>query len=131
MSSLTSRYTGSPETAMEADLTRFRYIKTGDEFLQILEGIIADKLTEDFWTITLPSDLATSASRSPSLFSYQAALVLLDAQALFSKHSVLDMLDPSTRSSRSSVEKHHIFPKAWLTKNGVTNPVEPSSFGSL
>lgn len=124
MSSLTSRYTGSPETAMEADLTRFRYIKTGDEFLQILEGIIADKLTEDFWTITLPSDLATSASRSPSLFSYQAALVLLDAQALFSKHSVLDMLDPSTRSSRSSVEKHHIFPKAYLLRQGISDQRE-------
>lgn len=121
MSSLTSRYTGSPETAMEADLTRFRNVKQADDFIEILEGIIGERLTEDFWTITLPSDLATSASRSPSLFTYQAALVLLDATALFSTHSVLDMLDPSAKSTRSSVEKHHIFPKAWLTKNGITD----------
>lgn len=119
MSSLTSRYTGSPETAMEADLTRFRNVSSPDDFVAILEGIIGERLTEDFWTITLPSDLATSAARSPSLFAYQAALVLLDATALFSKHSVLDMLDPSTKSTRSSVEKHHIFPKAWLAKNGI------------
>lgn len=121
MSTLTSRYTGSPETAMEADLTRFRYIKDSKEFLSILEGIISEKLTEDFWTITLPSDLATSASRSPSLFSYQAALVLLDAYALYSYHNVLDMLDPSTRSSRSSVEKHHVFPKAYLIRQGYSD----------
>jgi len=37
MSSLTGRFTGSPESAMEFDLARFREIKDGDAFLAILE----------------------------------------------------------------------------------------------
>ncbi len=131
MSALTSRYSSSPESAMEADLTKLRNVKSAEEFLQILDHNINEKFTEDFWSINLPSDLATSASKSPSLFGYQAALVLLDAQALFSRHSVLDMLDPSTKSSKSSVEKHHLFPKAWLIQQGITDQREHNQIANF
>lgn len=114
MSSVTGRFTGSPESAMEFDLARFRDVKEGDEFVRILEQVCDTALTTDYWNVTLPNDLATSSPRSPSLFAYEAALVLLDAKALFSKIKVSELLDPATQAHRSAVERHHLFPKGYL-----------------
>jgi len=118
MSSLTGRFTGSPESAMEFDLARFREIKDGDAFLAILEKACDLAMTADFWSITLPNDLATSSPRSPSLFAYNAALVLLEAKALFSKLKIAELLEPTSQAMRSAVERHHLFPKAHL-KEGL------------
>lgn len=83
MSSLTGRYTSSPESQMESDLARIRTIRSGDEFEQILEEIIAGQFTSDYWALNLPRALATSASTSPSLYAYYASLHILDAFGLF------------------------------------------------
>lgn len=121
MSSLTGRFTGSPESAMEFDLARFRDINDGNEFINILERACDMPLTEDYWRITLPNDLATSSPRSPSLFAYNAALVLLDARALFSKSKVSELLDPISQGTRGAVERHHLFPKGYLETLGITD----------
>ena len=120
MSSLTARYSSSPETTMEADLARLRSIKNGDDFIRILDQIIFDTLTEDFWNITLPNSLATSSARSPSLFAYYAALNLLDAQVLFSQMKVSKLIDPALKAKKSAVERHHLFPKNYLKKLDIT-----------
>jgi len=121
MSSITGRYTGSSESAMESDLARFRSVKEGEEFLQILQNICSLELTDDYWKISLPNALATSSPRSPSLFAYNAALVLLNANALFSELKVADLLDPSIVSHKSGVERHHLFPKGYLAKLNITD----------
>jgi len=120
MSSVTGRYTGSPESRMEFDLARFRDVKDGQEFIRILEQICDVTLTNDFWAVSLPNDLATSSPRSPSLFAYQAALTLLDAKALFSKVKMSDLLDPSVQANKSAIERHHLFPKAYLKGIKIT-----------
>jgi hypothetical protein len=120
MASLTGRYTVSPESKLEFDLARFREVKDGEGFLHILDAVCESELTSDFWAITLPNDLATSSPRSPSLFAYYAALVLLDAKPLFSDQKILTMLDPSVHAKRAAVERHHLFPKAYLEKIGIT-----------
>lgn len=120
MSSLTGRFTGSPESAMEFDLARFRDVKDTDTFVSILDDICDRSLTDDFWNISLPNELATSSPRSPSLFAYHAALVLLDATALFSKLKISDLFDPSVQANRSSAEKHHLFPKGYLKTQGIS-----------
>ena len=120
MSSLTARYSSSPETTMEADLARLRSIKNGDDFIRILDQIIFDTLTEDFWNITLPNSLATSSARSPSLFAYYAALNLLDAQVLFSQMKVSKLIDPALKAKKSAIERHHLFPKNYLKKLDIT-----------
>jgi hypothetical protein len=120
MSSITGRYTSSPETVMEMDLTKLRSINNADEFKKLLEEIIDSQLTGDFWDITLPMDLSTSSSTSPSLYAYYASLYILDAYGLFSKLKVSDLLQEGLRSNKSALERHHLFPKAWLNKNGVT-----------
>ena len=120
MSAVTGRFTGSPESSMEFDLARLREVTTADGFLKALNLVCSITLTSDFWAVSLPNDLATSSPRSPSLFAYHAALVLLDARALFSKIKVADLLDPSVQANRTLVERHHLFPKGYLSKLGVT-----------
>jgi hypothetical protein len=121
MASLTGRYTGSAETAMESDLARFRNVKKGEEFLEILQRICDLELTDDYWSITLPNALATSSSRSPSLFAYNASLVLLNANALFSELKVSELLDPATVGHKASVERHHLFPRGYLKSINITD----------
>ncbi len=116
-SSLTGRYTNSPESALESDLIQLRDVKDGAAFLACLDKNIAAQLTDDFWRVTLPNDLDTAAARSPSLMAYLAALCLLDAKVLFSNLKVGSLLDPTTDAYRNSLERHHLFPKDWLKKN--------------
>ena len=120
MTSLTARYSASPETTMEGDLARLRPISDGSNFIKALDQIISDTLTEDFWAITLPNQLATSSARSPSLFAYYSALNLLDARVLFSKMKVSELLDPSIRAKKSAIERHHLFPRNYLISQGIT-----------
>lgn len=120
MSSVTGRFTSSPESAMEFDLARLRVVNDADGFVRVLTSACEVALTDDFWNVSLPNDLATSSPRSPSLFAYYAALVLLEARALFSKVSVAELLGPAVQGNRSAVERHHLFPKAHLSKLGVT-----------
>lgn len=121
MSLLTSRYTGSFESFMEQDLGRLRDVKDAQGFVSTLDHVIQDVLTDDFWKITLPNDLATSSPRSPSLFAYYAALNLLQANVLFSKLSVSELLDPAIKAKKSATERHHIFPKNYLMEQGITD----------
>ena len=120
MTTLTARYSSSPETTMEADLGRLRTIKDGKTFCATLNQIITDTLTEDFWKIALPNSLATSSARSPSLFAYYASLNLLDARVLFSKMKVSELLDPALKAKKSAIERHHLFPRGYLKKLGVS-----------
>ena len=131
MSSLSGRYTSSPETAMESDLAKLRNINDAEDFVETLNQIISDTFTEDYWKITLPNDLATSAARGPSLFAYHAALNLLDAKALFSKVKVSELLDPNLRANKSPVEKHHLFPRNFLRKMDITNTSEVNQIANF
>jgi hypothetical protein len=131
MSNLTSRYARSPESSMEFDLAELRQVTSASEFLGTLDQICNDTLTNDFWKITLPNDLATSSARTPSLFAYYAALVLLDAKAFLSKHKVVDLLDASVHSTRTAAERHHLFPKAFLESLGVGDQRETNQIANF
>lgn len=131
MASLTSRYTGgSPETLMERDLAALRGVATGDEFLAWVERVMVAELTSDFWTVTLPSRLDTSSAISPLIFAYLASLNLFDARALFSKKRTRDVLDPSIKSTKSAVERHHLFPKNYLGQLGFKSPRETNQIAN-
>ncbi|MEP7009894.1 MAG: DUF262 domain-containing protein [Acidobacteriota bacterium] len=117
--SLTGRYTDSTETKMEQDLADLRDISTGEQFVAHLERVMTSTLTRDYWSFTLPTELTSSSARSPALSAYHAALNLLDARALFSTLRVRDLLDPAARGKRATLERHHLFPKAYLQKLGT------------
>jgi hypothetical protein len=120
MSIITGRYVGgSTETAMEEDLARLRGIEDGatERFCQALEDAMAAELTNDFWSVTLPSRLESSSTRTA--WPFFAAQCVLGAKALFSQLSVAELLDPLQVSSKKGVEVHHLYPKAWLRRRGI------------
>ena len=131
MSNITGRYTASPESALEYDLSRLRGVDDAAEFVSALNATCDANLTDDFWAITLPEKLASSAAWSPSLFAYYAALVLLDAKALFSTQKVVDLFDPSVHGKRSAAEKHHLFPKAYLESIGVKGMINTNQIANF
>lgn len=131
MSALTGRYTSSAESAMEFDLASLRPVESGDDFVETLRKVCASRLTSDYWKINLPTQLATSAARSPALFAYFAALNLVRARVLFSDHLVSDLMDPAMNANRSSLERHHIFPKNFLKSSGIVDPRETNQIANF
>jgi hypothetical protein len=118
-SSLTGRYTSSPETVMDGDLNRLRGVTDPNHFLSILDELISNQLTGDFWTTNLPAALVSSSARNPELFAYVAAQNRLHAPVLFSHKKVSDLLDPSIKTKKKALERHHLFPRAFLESQGV------------
>ena len=121
MASMTGRYTNSPETRVEADLAQLRDLTDGNAYIARLRSLCDTVLTNDYWEITLPSQLATSASISPTLFAYQAALVKLDAPVLFSPLSIASLVDPAIKGSKAALEQHHLFPRGYLEDEGISD----------
>ena len=119
--SLTTRYTGSSESRMEQDLALLRGAKTADEFEALFDREIQAVLTRDYWEVTLPNELATAAARSHTQSAFWAAQVLLEARALFSTLPVADLLSPHHQGKKKALERHHLFPKAYLRKQGITD----------
>ena len=115
MAHTTGRYTGAFESRFEQDAARLADLSPGDAdgYIRVLSKIVDDSLTADYWSITLPNELATSASKSPALLAYIAALNILDADALLSTGKVRGRLDPAI-TAKKGIERHHIFPRAYL-----------------
>lgn len=131
MASLTGRYTGSPETILEADLRRFSEATTADEFVEVIDHVIDTQLTTDFWAVTLPDYLGYSSAWSPYLFGYYASLNLLDARALFSQMKINQLFDPGVKGTRHPVERHHLFPKAYLSSIGITGTTRTNQIANF
>ncbi len=132
MSHTTGRYTGSHETQIEADLGRLAALAPNDghAFCDELDRLVRATFTNDYWDISLPNRLDTSSSRSPVLSAYQAALILLDAEALFSDLRLRDLFDPAITAPRS-VERHHLFPRAHLAAKGFTGVRQVNAIANM
>jgi hypothetical protein len=118
---LTARYSGSSETKFEEDLARVRDVSSAspDAFIRALDEVLADTITGDYWTRTVPAALETQRSRAPMALAFRAAQVVLGARALFSDQLLQNLLNPPGQGGRNASEMHHLFPKAWLQANGV------------
>ena len=116
MAHTTARYSGAFEGTFEQDVARLSEISLGDAhgFISTLSKVVDDTFTDDYWAITYPNELATSASKSPALLAYIAALNILDADSLLSTGKVRSRLDPAI-TSKKGIERHHIFPRAYLS----------------
>ncbi len=114
LSTLTSRYIGSPETQMDRDM---RSIEEKG-FLKFLEEIEASALSESFWNVTLPQFLETSSINSPVFNTFLAAQINRNCNSLLMNGTkVSDLITVSG-------DVHHIFPKAYLKKNGINSKVK-------
>jgi len=120
MSSLTGRYTSSPEARMDQDLALLRGCRRSEEFAQALEQEMGAVLTPDYWEINLPNELGTASARNPGQSAFFAALCILDAPVLYSTMKVRDLLDPTVQGRRKALERHHLFPRKYLKRQGKT-----------
>ncbi|WP_312636512.1 DUF262 domain-containing protein [Oscillibacter sp.] len=114
MSTLTSRYIGSPETVMDRDMRSIN--EKG--FLAFLAEVEASSLSDVFWAITLPQNLETSSVNSPAFNTFLAAQITLNCNSmLMNGIKVSDLINVSG-------DIHHIFPRSYLKKNGIDSKVK-------
>lgn len=132
MAHTTGRYTSSPESQIEADLGRVTALEPndGEAFCVDLDRIVRSNFTGDYWDISLPNRLDTSSARSPVLYAYWAALNLLDAELLFSKLRIRELLDPNVTAPRS-IERHHLFPKAYLAAQDIRSTRQVNAIANM
>ena len=108
MSTLTSRYIGSPETQMDKDLRNIESKGFKEYFREVEEA----ELSDTFWSVGLVQNLETSSINSPYFNTYIAAQVWNAEQSLFSSTTKVSDLVTVTG------DVHHIFPKEYLRQNG-------------
>ena len=122
---LVSLYTGSFESLVENHLNAIKELSTLDEYRDFILSRVGGRLTNDYFDITLlgSEGLAVSGRGNNAWNAYVAALNILDAKILFSKTSLLvsKLFEPGTDGKRKSLEKHHLFPKAYLKSKGYND----------
>lgn len=111
LTTLTSRYIGSPETQMDRDMRNI----SEKGFLKFLSEVEESALSETFWSITLPQDMETSSINSPAFNIFLAAQINQNCNSLMMNGTKISDL------ITISGDVHHIFPKSYLKKNGVTS----------
>ena len=121
MSAITYFYTGSTESEVEKQFADLRNIATADEFVTYIEKTIAGVFTDDYFNMTLPNELNTSAGNSPSWYGYIASQIVLNNPMLFSTSSLANYLLPGSSGTKNAVDKHHIFPKHYLEQIGFSS----------
>ena len=124
MSTVTMRYSVSTESTVQSDLNDIEKLTTATEFRNYIMQRIAETFTDDFFAIQLPADMETSASISPSWNAYCAAQNILGTDAMFSSVPLKILFSPGSGGNKSSVDKHHLFPRAYLPTIGHTSRQE-------
>ena len=122
---LTSLYTGSFESTVENHLNALKSVYTAEEYKQFILSRAEERLTNDYFDITLVGSdgLAVSGRGNNAWNAYVAALNILGAKVLFSKSNltVSKLYEAGTDGKRRSLEKHHLFPKAYLRSLGYND----------
>lgn len=115
---LMSIYSGSFESTAENHLNTIKDIPSLTEYRTFVLGRIGEHLTNDYFNTTLIADglNVSSSSGNNAWKAYVASLNILNAHILFSKSNLLvsKLFDSSTKGSRKSLEKHHLFPRKYL-----------------
>ena len=124
-SSLIALYTGSFESTVENHLNSIKELSSLEEYRGFILSRVEERLTNDYFDITLTGSegLAVSGRGNNAWNAYVAALNILNTKILFSKSSLLvkNLFEPGTDGKRKSLEKHHLFPKAFLKTQNYTD----------
>ena len=121
---ITAVYSGSTETVFEGQLSELSNCHTAEAFLAYLDSFIATRLTESYFDVTLPDELKTSSTQSPTWCAFVASQIVLGSQVWLGTTTVSTLLDIGSSGSKRAYDKHHIFPKNYLKANGINKDVE-------
>ncbi|MCF0133088.1 MAG: DUF262 domain-containing protein [Blautia sp.] len=123
--SLISLYTGSFESTVENHLNSIKNLTSLEEYRQFILTRVNERLTNDYFDITLVGSegLAVSGRGNNAWNAYVASLNIMNAKILFSKSNLLvsKLFEVGTDGNRKSLEKHHLFPKAYLKSQGYSD----------
>lgn len=104
MSVLTGRYSGSPETRYDQDI---RQIKIEGVSVHV-KNVCGATFSDQYWTALLPSQMNTSAARSPYWSTFQAAQAALGTKGFLSSDiSCRDLIE-------NRGDAHHLYPKNYM-----------------
>ena len=121
MSTITYFYTGSTESEVENQFADLRDVNSADEFIEYIDRVISTRFTDDYFNLTLPSELNSAASISPAWNGYIAAQIVLNNPMLFSNTPVSKYFIIGSSGTKNAIDKHHIFPKHHLEQIGYPN----------
>lgn len=108
LSVLTGRYSGAPESAFAKDLRQISVIGV----VKTLENMEAAILSENFWNVQIPQNLAYTSTNNPTYLVYLAAQIYFNDVSLLSNSvGVKELVEVCG-------DVHHIFPKQYLKDNG-------------
>lgn len=110
LSVLTGRYSNSPETAFAKDIRQI----SEQGVLNALKAIEDATLSDNFWEVAIPQNLAMTSTNNPSYLVYLAAQVYFnDISLLSSNITVRELINLGG-------DVHHVFPKQYLINNHFT-----------
>ena len=112
MSALTKRYGSSPETGFDKDLRLLVENNSNNKLLEFFNDVITDNLTDEFWNLTLPNNLVAQTTQLTNWRIFQMSQIHAKSHAWLEK----DKFTADTINEQGNI--HHIFPKAYLRKNG-------------
>ena len=122
---MTSLYSNSPESVAESHLNAIARLLTLEDYRDFIVSRVCERLTDDYFSITLPGseDLAKSGPGNNAWFAYSASLNILGVRPLFSRTSlpVSAFSQPGVDGTKKALEKHHLFPKAYLKTKGYSD----------
>lgn len=94
--------------------------KNAEELITYLEETISARFSDDYFNITLPNELNSASANSPAWNAYIASQIVLNTPMLFSTSQLAKYFVPGASGSKNAIDKHHIFPKHYLTQLGYT-----------
>ena len=110
MSVLTRRYSGSAESQIDQDIRRIDEVGVKAYADATIEG----QLSDVFWDVELVQGLDTSVTTSPYWHVFRAAQVKLNDKGFLSRDiTIRELIEHQS-------DRHHIFPKHILKKQGMT-----------
>ena len=118
MSTITYFYTGSTESEVEKQFADLRDMHTASEFIAYIDNVIETHFTDDYFNLTLPSELNSAAAISPAWYGYIASQIVLNTPMLFSNTPVSKYFVLGSSGTKNAIDKHHIFPKNHLKQIG-------------
>ena len=104
MSVMTGRYSGSPETRYDQDIRQIKIEGVSTHVKNVCGATFSDQ----YWTALLPSQMNTSAARSPYWSTFQAAQAALSTKGFLSS----DILCRDLIENRG--DAHHLYPKNYM-----------------
>lgn len=131
MASITQFYTdGTTESIVESLFADFKRITDAKRFMEYLDKTIKERMTDDYFSVTLPNNMKTSSTTSPLWYGYIASLNILGTPMLFSNTPLASCWHGSSGTKKSN-DKHHIFPKNYLSSIGITDDRDRNQIANL